>query len=59
MSDAKQFGSKCGMTGKRRFKSLGHAQNRIVKIMEQKDSPAQMRAYQCEFCGGFHLTKKS
>lgn len=51
-------GRKCGMTGKHRFKSLAHAQNRIAEIMEQDDSPEVMRAYGCDFCGGFHLTKK-
>lgn len=58
MNDAKRNGFKCGMTGKRRFKSHPHALNRITEIMKQKSSPQQMRAYQCEFCGGWHLTKK-
>lgn len=46
----KQFGFKCGMTGKRRFLSQCHAAKRAGEL--------DMRTYRCEFCAGWHLTKK-
>jgi hypothetical protein len=53
----KQLGFKCGMTGKRRFNSQSHAINRACVIIRQPTSPRQWRAYHCDFCNGWHLTK--
>lgn len=58
MSVAGQLGFRCGVTGKRRFKSSTHALTRAAEIIQEKNSPQQWRTYHCEYCGGYHLTKK-
>ena len=53
------YGRRCGMTGKRRFKSHGAAFNRGLQIADTPACNAEiLRVYQCEFCGGWHLTSK-
>lgn len=53
---------RCGVTGKVMFRSHKAALIRASEIVEEQTnrriSPDQWRAYQCEFCGGFHLTGK-
>ena len=48
--NAKQFGYKCGMTGKRRFKSKAHADKRAAEI--------KLHSHHCNYCDGWHLTKE-
>lgn len=50
----------CSETGKRRFTSHGHAQNEMKRIRRvSRKSEIPKRAYHCEFCNGWHLTKQS
>lgn len=58
MSASKKLGFKCGVTGKRRFKSHAHALDRAQVLLQKPNSPSHWRTYSCEFCGGWHLTKK-
>lgn len=54
-----QFGSSCGMTGKRIFKSEKSAQYFGTDFIKNNESDTnKFRAYNCEYCGFWHLTKK-
>lgn len=44
--------TKCGMTRKRIFKS----EQQATDFLHKKE--LKMRVYQCEFCQGYHITKK-
>lgn len=57
MSHAKQFGWRCGMTGKHRFKSQAHADRRAEAIRNLKEQ--NLESYHCLHCDGWHLTKSS
>jgi hypothetical protein len=47
---------KCGQTRKRIFKSHESA---VEFVIGRADTmPVVMRAYPCQFCGGWHLTSK-
>ena len=65
MSDRKHqpirphLGRRCGPTGKIRFKSHAGAFNRAMEIASTPACNAEiLRVYQCQFCGGFHLSSK-
>lgn len=47
----------CGVTRKRRFKSEGAGLRFIAELGENCAAP--MRVYQCQRCGGWHLTSKT
>jgi hypothetical protein len=53
---------RCGPTGKIIFKTHTGALIRAGEILENKGNrrytPNEFRAYQCEFCGFYHLTGK-
>lgn len=53
---------RCGVTGKIIFKTHAGALNRGGEILtgdsNRKFTPKSFRAYQCEYCGFFHLTGK-
>jgi len=68
-----RLGHRCGPTGKHRFKSAAHALHRAAEILNSYDAdpdsdqpepakqytqPKTLRAYLCQFCGGYHLTSK-
>lgn len=48
----------CKMTKKRRFKTEIDGLKALHKIQKSPRKTCPVRVYQCEFCGGFHLTSK-
>lgn len=49
--------TKCKKTNKTRFADENHANKRMNIIQRHPHKTVPTRAYQCEFCGGWHLTK--
>lgn len=50
---------RCGMTRKRMFKSVDDALQRAADIMDSGEARTNVfRAYECGYCGQFHLTSK-
>lgn len=50
---------RCGVTGKVAFRTAQGALNRGMEILNGEPvDMRQVRAYQCEYCGRWHLTKK-
>lgn len=51
---------KCGFTGKQVFKSHEKALSRggeiLASMTNRKSKPVFFRAYQCEYCDGYHLS---
>lgn len=43
---------KCGSTGKRKYRSQADA------LLKNLHRPLMARAYQCSFCGFWHLTRR-
>lgn len=50
--------TKCGHTGKVCFKSHQHAMHRAMTILSNMAGNGQFRAYECQWCGLWHLTSK-
>ena len=48
---------KCGVTGKRMFKSAGAAMQFVADLGTECNAPF-MRSYHCIRCGAFHLTSQ-
>lgn len=52
--------TRCGINGKVGFVSVEQANQRIGEILTNghRDSVQSMRAYQCEHCKQYHITKQ-
>jgi hypothetical protein len=51
---------KCGPTGKRRYRTAGAASRALEDLAAIRPDPhrREQRAYPCDGCGGWHLTKQ-
>jgi hypothetical protein len=49
--------NRCGITGKRLFKSPQAAMQFVANLGADCNAP-MMREYHCPLCGGFHLTSR-
>lgn len=50
--------TKCTKTNKTRFPDEDHANKRMNAIQRHPNKQVPTRVYQCEFCRGWHLTKR-
>jgi hypothetical protein len=50
--------SQCPVSGKRKYATEGAALATAKRQMETADAPMELRAYRCNWCNAWHLTKK-
>jgi hypothetical protein len=51
--------SKCPVSGKRKYASEGAALATAKHQVAAADTPMELRAYRCNWCNAWHLTKKT
>ena len=49
--------AKCAVTGKRKYDTEGEALATAAHQIATANAPKDLRAYRCEWCGAWHLTK--
>jgi hypothetical protein len=52
-------GSKCPVSGKRKYSTEGAALATAKHQIATADAPMELRAYHCNWCHAWHLTKKA
>jgi len=50
---------KCAVSGKRKYATEGEALATAAHQVRTANAPQGLRAYQCEWCSAWHLTKGS
>jgi hypothetical protein len=50
---------KCPVTGKRQYETEGEALSTADHQIASNRAPANLRPYQCPYCGSWHLTKNA
>lgn len=48
----------CPQTGKLRYRTQASAERMMTYLRANKDAQRVCRAYECQFCAGWHLTSK-
>jgi len=48
----------CSVSGKRMYANEGEAKATAAHQMSKETAPAQLRTYNCLYCGTLHLTSK-
>jgi hypothetical protein len=48
---------KCPVTGKRKYPTQSQALSTASHQIATSDAPKQLRAYRCQWCHAWHLTK--
>jgi hypothetical protein len=51
--------SKCPVSGKRKYATEGAALATATHQLATANAPMQLRAYRCNWCKAWHLTKKT
>lgn len=51
--------SKCPVSGKRKYATEGAALATAKHQVATADAPMELRAYRCNWCHAWHLTKKT
>jgi hypothetical protein len=51
--------SKCPVSGKRKYSTEGAALATAKHQIATADAPMELRAYHCNWCHAWHLTKKT
>jgi hypothetical protein len=49
--------AKCPVTNKRKYATQGQALSTASHQISTSDAPKQLRAYRCQWCHAWHLTK--
>ena len=50
---------KCPVTGKRKYETEGEALATAAHQIASNDAPKDLRAYRCQYCESWHLTKNT
>jgi hypothetical protein len=51
--------AKCPVSGKRKYETEGEALATAAHQKSTGDAKTELRAYRCNWCGAWHLTKKT
>ena len=51
--------AKCPVTGKRKYETEGEALATAAHQIASNDAPKDLRAYRCQYCESWHLTKNA